>query len=302
LEEDDQKKEFFLKKIYRKHYKELLIIPFLLFILALGQIGLQYYQTGDFLNKGVNLKGGITITIDKVIDIEDVQQHLSDNFPGGDISVRSVTRTGVVSGTVIEATDIDPELFLESIEDYTKVNKEELSVEVMGSRLGASFFRETFIALLIAFIFMGIVVFIYFRVPIPSLAVILAAFSDIIVTLAIVNIIGIKLSTAGIAAFLMLIGYSVDTDILLSTKLLKRKGGRILDRTFDAMKTGLTMSFTTMIALIVALSFAQSEVLKQIMTILLIGLLVDLINTWIQNAGILRWYLNSKKGRKYEQN
>jgi len=141
---------------------------------------------------------------------------------------------------------------------------------------------------------------IYFINSIPSLAVILSAFSDIIITLAIVNIVGMKLSTAGIAAFLMLIGYSVDTDILLSTKVLKTREGSILNRIFIAMKTGLTMSVTTMAAITVALIFAQSEVLKQIMTILLIGLLIDLINTWIQNAGILRWYME-KKTKNHEE-
>jgi preprotein translocase subunit SecF len=148
---------------------------------------------------------------------------------------------------------------------------------------------------------MGIVVFIYFRVPVPSIAVILSAFSDIVVTLAVVNVMGIKLSTAGIAAFLMLIGYSVDTDILLSTRVLKRKEGDVLDRVFKAMKTGLTMSITTLVAVTVALIFTQSIVLKQIMTILIIGLLIDLINTWIQNAGILRWYME-RKGRKHGEN
>ena len=69
---------------------------------------------------------------------------------------------------------------------------------------------------------MGLVVFIYFRTLVPSLAVILAAFSDIVVTLAIFNLTGEKLSTAGVAAFLMLIGYSVDTDILLNTRVLKK--------------------------------------------------------------------------------
>ena len=111
---------------------------------------------------------------------------------------------------------------------------------------------------------------------------------------------GIKLGTAGIAAFLMLIGYSVDTDILLSSKVLRRKEGGIMDGIFTAMKTGLTMSTTTLIAIIVAFSFAQSEVLKQIMTILIIGLLVDLSSAWLQNVGILRLYLE-KKEKKHEE-
>ena len=94
----------------------------------------------------------------------------------------------------------------------------------------------------------------------------------------------------------MLIGYSVDTDILLSTRVLKHKHGDVFGRICNAMGTGLTMTMTTMAALVIALLIAQSTELKQIMTILLIGLVIDIINTWLQNAGILRWYLEKKGG------
>ena len=300
-EEVQEKKKFSLRRIYDKQYKKLLIIPAVLLLVALIQIGMQISTTGDFLNKGVSLKGGLTITIEKSADIFELENFLNDKFPGADISVRAISRTGRQMGTIVEASDAEAEVLLELLKESLKLEEGEYSVEMMGSSLGASFFKETFRALILAFLFMGVVVFIYFRVPVPSLAVILAAFSDIVVTLAIVNVIGMKLSTAGIAAFLMLIGYSVDTDILLSTKVLKRKEGEIIDRVFGAMKTGLTMSITTIIAITTALVFTQSIVLKQIMTILLIGLLVDLINTWIQNAGILRWYIEKKKTKQNVQ-
>ena len=67
-----------------------------------------------------------------------------------------------------------------------------------------------------------------------------------------------------------------------------------MDRLFGAMKTGVTMSLTTSAAVIVALIFPQSSVIRQIMTILLVGLIVDMIYTWIQNAGILRFYIERK--------
>jgi len=170
------------------------------------------------------------------------------------------------------------------------------NTQTTATTFGSSFFRQTFIAILIAFLFMGVVVFLYFRMFVPSIAVILAAFSDMVGTLAISNLIGIKLSSAGIVAFLLLIGYSVDTDILLSVRVLRGKEGSLMDKIFNAMKTGLTMSVTTMVAVTVALIFSQSDVLRQIMTILLIGLLLDLINTWLQNASLLRWYLEKKNG------
>jgi len=129
---------------------------------------------------------------------------------------------------------------------------------------------------------------------VPSLAVILAAFSDIVVTVAVVNLLGIKLGTAGIAAFLMLIGYSVDTDILLTTRVLKRKEGTEFERILSSVSTGMTMTLTAITAVAVAIIFTQNDTIRQIMTILLIGLLADIINTWIQNVGILRFYLERK--------
>jgi preprotein translocase subunit SecF len=289
-----------IKSIYENKYKTLLIIPFALLILAFIQIGVQYSVTGDFVNKGISLKGGSTITIDynPEISVDDLEIFLSNKFPIADISVRSLSSAGIITGVSIDSDAQEPNeinALQLAVEERTGIKKAKQSVEVVGSSLGSSFFKQTVIALLIAFLLMGLVVLIYFRSIAPSLAVILAALSDIVVTLAIFNLTGNKLSSAGIAAFLMLIGYSVDTDILLSSRVLKRKEGSVMDRVYSAMKTGLTMSATTLSAILVALIFVQGEIIKQIMLILFIGLLVDLIMTWIQNVGILRMYLERKK-------
>jgi preprotein translocase subunit SecF len=132
----------------------------------------------------------------------------------------------------------------------------------------------------------------YIKYSVPAFAVMLAAFANIVMTLAVVDAVGIKLSTAGIVAFLMLIGYSVDTDILLTTRLLKKKEG-INSALFGAFKTGTTMTITSIIAITTALIVVYSfnSVLNQIFTILLIGLGFDLFNTWVGNASIIKWYL-----------
>ncbi|MBW3000180.1 protein translocase subunit SecF [Candidatus Woesearchaeota archaeon] len=293
-----------IKGIYENYYKKLLIIPLVLLILAIAQIGYQTATTGDFINKGVSIKGGISLVLlsenfDVPLDAIELEEFLKSNFQDNDVSVRTLAQAGAQTGVIIDI-DVQTAEQIKQVLDVLgtklgELSEENYNIEVTGSSLGESFFRQTIVAVLIAFLFMAIVVFLYFKTVVPSIAVVLAAFSDILITLSIANILGIKISTAGIAAFLMLIGYSVDTDILLTTRILKRKEGTVLSGVYRAMKTGLTMSFTTIIAVSVALIFSQSLVLKQIMTILLIGLLVDLINTWIQNAGILRWHLEKKK-------
>ncbi len=295
-EEIKEKKPFSIKRIYEKEYKKLLIIPFLMLVLALLFLGYYQATTGSMVNKGISLKGGTSISI-LSSDISSSELSSQLNYEG-ELNIRTLSSAGNQIGIVIELDTIDEEIVnnvKKIVEKEYNLNENDFTIETIGSSLGESFFRETISAVIIAFILMGIVVFIYFRSIVPSLAVILAAFSDIVITLAIVDILNIKLSTAGIAAFLMLIGYSVDTDILLSTKVLKKKEGTIDQRIHSAMKTGIMMTLTTVIAIIAALIFSQNPTISQIMGILLIGLLVDLPNTWIQNVGILKWYMDKKK-------
>ncbi len=145
-------------------------------------------------------------------------------------------------------------------------------------------------------IFAVILIWIYIKNSTPSFAVMLSAFGDIVMTLAVVDIIGMKISTAGIVAFLMLIGYSVDTDVLLTTRLLK-KHSNTNSALFGAFKTGITMTATSIIAITTALIavFSFGSVLNQIFSILIIGLLFDIFNTWVTNASIIKWYVEVNK-------
>ena len=284
---------------YNKNYKILLIIPLVLLVLSLGYIGYFYSQNGDFIKKDVSLTGGSTITIfpENEINIDDLQEKISgelDDFSLRELSdFRSGRQEAVIIESSIESSEL--KLIVEKVLEYelTPINS---NIEFTGSGLSQSFYRQLQIAIVISFILMAIVVFFIFRTLWPSLAVVLSAFADIMMTLAFVNFLGIKVSSAGIIAFLMLIGYSVDTDIMLTTRLLKRKDSEINKRLSNAFKTGLTMTLTSIIAISVALIITQSfsEILKQIFTILLIGLSFDILNTWITNASILKWYLSKK--------
>jgi len=295
-----------LKHWYEEKYKLLMLIPFILVLLALIQIGAQYTTTGDFVNRGITLKGGSTVTIHQdsltsPIISEELEYYLQTQFTDVDVSVREISSAGKIIAIAIDSdlqTKEEINSLLTILQNKLSLDQNELSVEVVGSAIGDNFFRQMVLALLISFVLMGIVVLLYFRILIPSLAVITAAFSDIVVTLAIFNLTGIKLSTAGVAAFLMLIGYSVDTDVLLTTRYLKRKEGSEMDRIYSSVKTGLTMTATTLVAVTVALIFVQSDVVRQIMIILFIGLIVDTVMTWIQNVGILRLYTEKQHSEK----
>lgn len=290
-----------IEQIYYKNYKKLLLIPIILLILSFGVIGFHYLKYGDFIKKDVSLKGGITATIysQQVINTNELQDFLNEKFPKADISVRKLSGIirGEQTGITIEASDISSEELTAAIESKIgmKLTQDNYSVEEMGSSLGSSFYKQMLIAVLLAFVLMGIVAVITFRCFIPSVTVIFAAFADMVITLAIIDLTGIKISAGGIAAFLMLIGYSVDTDILSATHMIKRKEGSLFQRILHSFRTGVTMTIAAIVAVSIGYFVTNSLVLKQIFIILMIGLFMDIISTWLGNAGILMWYTSRKE-------
>jgi preprotein translocase subunit SecF len=141
-----------------------------------------------------------------------------------------------------------------------------------------------------------VLIYLYIIDSMPSFMMILCAFADIVMTVVVVDLLGMTLSLAGIIAFLMLIGYSIDTDILMTTRLLVEKEGTKNQRLFGAFKTGMMMTLTAVAAVGASLLIIQnmSTTLHQIFTIVLIGLFFDIINTWITNASLLKWYVEAK--------
>ena len=298
-EEETQTEKKKFSSFYNKNYKLFLIIPAILIIISLIYLFSFYSQHQDIIIKDVSLTGGTTITVYNEVDLVGLEQFLSENLE--DFSIREIfdLRTGGQEAFVVQTIE-DVEKTKELLETYLEyeLTNENSSIEFTGSSLSSAFYSQLRIAIIISFILMAIVVFIIFRTFIPSLAVVLSAFADITMTLAIVDFLGWKISSAGIVAFLMLIGYSVDTDIMLTSRILKRKDETINTRIFSAFKTGITMTLTSLVAVVVALVITASfsEVLKQIFSVLAIGLSFDILNTWITNAGILKWYAEKKEG------
>ncbi|MFB6179092.1 MAG: protein translocase subunit SecF [Halorientalis sp.] len=157
---------------------------------------------------------------------------------------------------------------------------------------GSDSVRLALIGVLIAFVGMSLVIFVLFRTFVPSIAVVLSAFSDIMIPLGLMDIFGIKLSLGTVAALLMLIGYSVDSDVLLTNHILRRRGD-FYESTYRAMRTGVTMTVTSIAAMVVMTitSFLFGiPLLPSIGIILVFGLTADLMNTYMLNLSLLRWY------------
>jgi len=295
MEESAEKSK---KHWHDRYYKYLLIIPLILILFSIVYMMLFYQSNGDIFYKDISLTGGTTLTISEKLSANTLLEDLSGNLE--DLNTREIYDliTGEQKAVVLETKTGSVET-KEIVENYLgyQLTDENSSLEFTSSIFSENFYKQLLIAILIAFVFMAIVVFIIFRNLVPSVAVIISAFADILMTLVLANILGLKMSLGGIIAFLMLIGYSVDTDIMLTNRILKRTEGSLNERTFGAFKTGLTMTLTSLFAFAIALILVNSfsNVLAQIFTILVIGLGFDILNTWITNVSIIKWYMERKK-------
>ena len=286
-----------LLAFYDRHYKTLLALSIVIFLLSIVFIAAHWLRTGQLFRLSVSLAGGSTITLQlsQPIDALKLQAALAAAFPEEDFSVKGLFTAGGYPAIVVESTALETEKLTAWLEQ--ELSPASMSTEVIGPALGASFFRSAIRALIITFVLMSVVMFIYFRQPLPAAYVVLAAIADVLFAWAGTLALGIPISTAGIAAFLMLIGYSVDTDVLLSARVLRGEGV-LNERIAGAAKTGLTMTGTTLAAVTIALIIVPSEIVRQIMTVLLFGLIADLWNTWLLNAGLLRLYIEARHGTR----
>jgi preprotein translocase subunit SecF len=175
----------------------------------------------------------------------------------------------------------------------------EPKIQDISATVSANFVQKATFTVIISTILVSIVVFLIFRTIIPSFAVLIGAACDIIIALGAMGFFGIPLTLASFAALLMLVGFSLDTDILLTMRVVKRKENEPKIRAFEAFKTGTTMSLALMlsfICLFVLSLITHIGVYYEISTVAIAGLIGDMIATWGLNAVIVLAYMEKKEG------
>jgi preprotein translocase subunit SecF len=269
--------------------KQMVIIPMILLVLALISLGLTLASTGLPVYPGIDFTGGVAVTITTTDSTDQIYSYFS-GFPLD--TVRDVT-----NGKYLEFGAMD-DATLQTLSAYITSRYPNASISQIGAAFGKNLQGLAVEALIFSFIGMTIVVFITFRTFVPSGAVVLSAFADIVMTAAAMNVLGITLTLGTTAALLMLIGYSVDSDILLTMRTLKRQG-KLEDKLAGAFRTGIIMTSTAIAAaaaMWVVSWYGNIQIINQISTVLLLGLAFDILNTWLTNAGIIKWYLSSGRG------
>ncbi|MFU8867537.1 protein translocase subunit SecF [Natronococcus sp.] len=269
--------------------RQLAAVPLAVLGVALLVLVGSFLLFGTPVQLGMDFAGGTELTVQTTAS----EGEIPEAFDEEPESVQSVASEE--NQYIVQFASTDQEALSEQAEANLQPDGDAAVIQQVSST-SASFGEQTqqtaLLGIAVAFLGMSVLAFVLFRTFVPSIAIVVSAFSDIVIPLAFMAIAGIPLSLGTVAALLMLIGYSVDSDILLNNHVLRR-GGDFYESTHRAMRTGVTMTVTSMMAMLVMGTAAWLfgvELLSSIGIILFVGLAADLMNTYMLNLSLLRWY------------
>jgi preprotein translocase subunit SecF len=267
--------------------RQLAAIPLAVLFLALVILAGAYVLTGTPVDLGMAFTGGTEMRFDAG---GDSLSEVRETFSGIETdSIRSSRGIGGGSSYLLQ-TQATKTGEIETIAE--EAGYEVVQIQDRSAEFGADTQQQALLGIGIAFLGMSILVALMFRTLVPSVAVIASAFSDIVVPVALMRVFGLELTLGSVAALLMLIGYSVDSDILLNNHILRRHG-EFYESTFRAMRTGVSMTLTSIAAMMtmaVMSWYFEIGLMYNIALVLVFGLSMDLINTYMMNMSLLRWY------------
>ena len=180
-----------------------------------------------------------------------------------------------------------------------KFNKEDITierVEMVGPKVGRDLREKALLSILYAII--GIVIYISWRFELQyAVAAIIALVHDVLVTLGAFSILDKEFTLVIIAAFLAIIGYSLNDTIVVFDRIrenLRRRGKNTLVQTINASinqtlsRTLLTSGTTLMV--VVALFFFGGEIIHDFSFALLVGILVGTYSSiFIASVFLVYW-------------
>lgn len=163
----------------------------------------------------------------------------------GQLKTAPVVQTVINDGQAIITGDFTPEEAKQIARDLNfgalPLPIESVSTQSIGPSLGAEAAQAGVFAGLMGFIILGVLLIIWYRLP--GLVAVVSLLIYIALMCAVMKLIPITLTAAGIAGFIISLGLAVDGNILISERLKEEiKAGRGVQ---DAIRTGFDRAWTS---------------------------------------------------------
>jgi|TARA_A200000159_G_scaffold94834_1_gene87991 preprotein translocase SecF subunit len=270
------------------------------------------------VNLGIDFKGGtaIGVSFSEDISIEEIRSSLktvSINDTNFDLSAEEIKYFGSNSDVMIKIKTLEnePENFGQlvinhlygSLNSKVPENKNDfiLSLGSVSPKVGSELSGKALWSVISALVLILFYISVRFEFRF-ALGAILALVHDVIITLGIFSLTGFEITLSTVAAFLTIVGYSLNDTIVILDRIrenMKSSGTVMFESTINksinqSLSRTLITSLTTLLVIIVLLIYG-GEVIRPFSFTMLVGVIIGTYSSiYIASALLATIYQNSK--------
>ena len=270
------------------------------------------------VNLGIDFKGGtaIGVSFSEDISIEEIRSSLktvSINDTNFDLSAEEIKYFGSNSDVMIKIKTLEnePENFGQlvinhlygSLNSKVPENKNDfiLSLGSVSPKVGSELSGKALWSVISALVLILFYISVRFEFKF-ALGAILALVHDVIITLGIFSLTGFEITLSTVAAFLTIVGYSLNDTIVILDRIrenMKSSGTVMFESTINksinqSLSRTLITSLTTLLVIIVLLIYG-GEVIRPFSFTMLVGVIIGTYSSiYIASALLATIYQNSK--------
>ena len=262
------------------------------------------------LNLGIDFRGGtmIGLNFSEDVEIQEVRaamQSISIEGQEFDLSAEEIKHFGNSTNVMIKfkIRDDAPENFEQEIVNhlYQKMNEKVpedknnfiLSIDTVSPKVGSELSGKALWSIISA---LGLILF-YISIRFEfkfAIGAILALVHDVIITLGIFSFTGYEITLGTVAAFLTIVGYSLNDTIVILDRIrenMKSSGTVLFESTINksinqSLSRTLITSFTTLLVIIV-LIYAGGEIIRPFAFTMLVGVIIGTYSSIYIASGLL---------------
>ncbi len=271
---------------------------------------LSLFMLFSGLNLGIDFRGGtmIGLNFSEEVEIQEIRaamQSISIEGQEFDLSTEEIKHFGNSTNVMIKfkVRDDAPENFEQEIVNHLYQNMNEkvpedknnfiLSIDTVSPKIGSELSGKALWSIISA---LGLILF-YISIRFEfkfAIGAILALVHDVIITLGIFSFTGYEITLGTVAAFLTIVGYSLNDTIVILDRIrenMKSSGTVLFESTINksinqSLSRTLITSLTTLMVIIV-LIYAGGEIIRPFAFTMLVGVIIGTYSSIYIASGLL---------------
>lgn len=256
----------------------------------------------------IDFEGGVLLHLkfENHVVTEELRAALDGaGYPNSEIQTFRTGNEVLIRAPIIEGEDVTEEIKGALTEKFASNRFEVRREELVGPKVGRELGKNAIWAIVAAL--SAILVYVGFRFEFRfAVAAVAALFHDVLVTLGLFSLTGKEVSLAVVAAFLTIVGYSLNDTIVVFDRIRedlrkyhgKRYEGVINASINETLSRTIMTSLTTLIV-VLFLFFIGGEVLRDFSFALLVGVIVGTYSSiFVASPILVEWYHKSPQRRR----